>query len=118
MGRRLWVEDRFVGSWLWVEGEGSKIGSWCEGSGSSAKSKVRGSKALGRRSVCGFVDRRSRRHDRRSRRLDQRSRRRDRFVDRWVRRLAKSKSKAVIGEVEVEGSLSSVFACEFGNGLK
>ena len=101
-----------MGSWLWVEGEGSKIGSWREGSGSPAKSKVRGSKALGRRSVRGFVDRRSRRHDRRSRR-------RDRFVDQWVRRSAKSNSKAVIGEVEVEGSLSpSVFVRESGNGLK
>ena len=61
---------------------------------------------MGRRSVRGFVDRRSRR--------------RDRFVDWWVHRSAKSKSKAVIGEVgevEVEGSLS-LFACESGNGLK
>ena len=33
------------------------MGSWCEGSGSSAKSKARGLKALGRRSVRGFVDR-------------------------------------------------------------
>ena len=111
--------DRFVGSWLWVEGSSSKIGSWCEGSGSPTKSKVRGSKALGWRSVRGFVDRRSRRCDRRSqrsRRRDRQSWRRDRFVNWWVRRSAKSKSKAVIdkvGEVKVEGSLSlslSLFA--------
>ena len=51
--------EREIDSWLWVEGEGSKIGSWREGSGSSAKLKVHGSKALGRRSVCGFIDRRS-----------------------------------------------------------
>ena len=79
------------------------MGSWRKGSGSPAKSK-----ALGRRSVRGFVDRQSRR--------------RDWFVDRWFHRLAKSKSKAVIGEVgevEVEGSLSlSLFACKSGNGLK
>ena len=48
-----------MGSWLWVEGEGSKIGLWREGFGSPAKSKVHGSKALGRRSVRGFVDQRS-----------------------------------------------------------
>ena len=43
------------------------MGSWRKGSGSSAKSKAYGSKALGRRSVRGFVDRvvvrRSQRHD-------------------------------------------------------
>ena len=33
------------------------MGSWREGSGSPAKSKARGLKALGRRSVHGFVDR-------------------------------------------------------------
>ena len=63
-----------------------EIGLWVRGSRS---------KALGRRSVRRFVDRRSRR--------------RDRFVDRWVHRSAKSKSKAVIGEVgevKVKGSLS------------
>ena len=48
---------------------GSKIGLWREGSGSSLKSKVR-----------GFIDRQSRM--------------RDQFVDRWVRRSAKSKSKS------------------------
>ena len=39
------------------------VGSWHEGSGSPAKSKAHGSKALGWRSVRGFVDRRSRRRD-------------------------------------------------------
>ena len=33
------------------------MGSWREGSGSPVKSKARGSKALGQRSVHGFVDR-------------------------------------------------------------
>ena len=108
LGRRRRVKDRFVvwrllvvseveGSW--VEGSGSKIGLWVH---RSAKSKVWSAKSvkskawsaklkawLGRRSV--------------------------------GRRSAKSKSKAVIGEVgevEVEGSLSSVFAHESRNGLK
>ena len=115
VARRLWVAGEVEG--LWVEGSGSKIGSWREGSRSLAKSKACGLKALGRRSVRGFVDRWSQRCDWRSRQ----SYRRDRFVDWWVRRSAKSKSKAVIsevGKVEVEGSLSFVFACEFGNGLK
>ena len=41
------------------------VGSWREGSGSPAKSKAHGSKALGWRSVHGFVDRwsQSQRHD-------------------------------------------------------
>ena len=104
---------REIGSW--VRGFGSKIGSWREGFGSLAKSKVYGSKALGRRSVRGFVDRfvdqQSRRRDWRSRQ----SQRRDRFIDRWVHRSTKSKSKAVISEVgefesmigEVEGMIGS-----------
>ena len=91
------------------------VGSWREGSRSPAKSKARGSKALGRRSVRGFVDRfvdqQSRRRDWRSRQ----SQRRDRFIDRWVHRSTKSKSKAVISEVgefesmigEVEGMIGS-----------
>ena len=54
------------------------VSSWREGSGSLAKLKARGSKALGRRSVCEFVDR-----------WVEGSRLK---IDLWVRRSTKSKA--------------------------
>ena len=86
------------------------VGSWRKGSGSSAKSKAYGSKALGRRSVRGFVDRfvvrRSQRHD----------------LGYGVRGViwtlgSPMKSKAWYGLSLLSLSLS-LFACESENDLK